>query len=99
MISTLTIDDRQYDIVAGPSIDKSFFVALVRNGSRAPICMLDVDLSLLCQLEIDRKQSRIKVSSQPDKAAGNLDFRRTSSDIIIYFPDLKALAKVLKQFP
>ena len=99
MISTLTIDGREYNVAAGPSIDKSFLVALVRNGSRAPILMLDVDLSLLRQLEIDRKQSRIKVSSQPEKAAVNLDFRRTASDIVIDFPDLKALAKVLKQLP
>ena len=99
MISILTIDNLEYEIAAGPSIDRSFLVALVRNSSRAPICLLDIDLSLLYQLEIDRKHSKIKVSSQPEKAAVNLDFRRIESDIVIEFSSSKALAKVLKQFP
>ena len=99
MISRLTIDNREYDIVAGPSICKSFLVALIQNGSKAPIFLLDIDLSLLCRLEIDRKHSRIKVFSQSQRAAISLDFRRIASSIVMDFSNLKDLGEVLKQLP
>lgn len=99
MISAVIIGNVEYAIVAGPSIDPHFFVAMLRNGSNPPTVLLDVKLPLLHQLLIDRKESRITMSAKAEQSAIFLDFRRTHEDLVIKFTNASAMAQVLKSFP
>jgi hypothetical protein len=98
-IASISVLGVRYTFISGPSVENSFFTALVQSSPNTQIIMLDINLALLEGLSVEKNGLHIQFQSLSEKSAVLLDFRKISGAINVEFSNQEIRTEFLVHLP